>query len=109
MNNLDDVIYINQLLDIYGELLSHGQKEILSLYFRYNLSISEIANEKDISRSAVNDALKKGVKTLQSYENKMMCFAKKEAVDKLIKELSFDEKNKKIIDKFNQEYNKNGI
>ena len=66
------------LLDAYESLLSASQKETLNLYFRFNLSLSEIAEEKGISRAAIFDALKKGVAKLRHYEA-LLGLGKKEA------------------------------
>ena len=57
------------LLDAYEPLLSEAQKEILNLYFRFNLSLSEIAEERGTSRTAIFDAIKKGVAKLSHYEH----------------------------------------
>ena len=66
LHNWDETLL---LLDAYESLLSSSQKETLSLYFRFNLSLSEIAEEKGISRAAASDALTKGVKKLHHYES----------------------------------------
>ena len=58
-----------ELLDAYETLLSSSQQETLKLYFRFNLSLSEIAEEKGISRAAAFDALKKGIAKLDYYES----------------------------------------
>lgn len=87
MNKLDETLYINSLLDIYGECLSPQQKEILKLYFCFNLSISEIANDKQISRSAVNDALKKGEIALKNLEDKLNCYKKDQQLKTLINKI----------------------
>ncbi len=104
MSSVKEFVLINQLLDIYYQQLSNSQQEILSLYYRYNLSISEIANQKEISRSAVNDALKKGVNALYKLEDQLHILRKDNAVNNLIKELSKDNKNEKLIKEFNKEY-----
>lgn len=57
-----------ELLDLYGPLLSQTQKDILEDYFSYNLSISEIADNRHVSRAAIEDAIKKGKKKLDSLE-----------------------------------------
>lgn len=57
------------LLDAYESLLSDAQKETLTLYFRFNLSLSEIAEERGTSRTAIFDAIKKGVAKLRHYES----------------------------------------
>ena len=71
MNNIDKVIRYTNLFELYNSFLSSTQKEILSSYFLYNLSISEIAIDKEISRSAVEDALKKGMNKLDECEEKL--------------------------------------
>ena len=59
------------LLDAYESLLSASQQDTLRLYFRFNLSLGEIAEEKGISRAAIFDALKKGVAKLRHYEESL--------------------------------------
>ena len=64
-------LYINELFDFYGELLSARQKEIIIVYYEENLSLSEIAENESISRNAVYDALNKAEEALIGYENKL--------------------------------------
>ena len=87
MNEIEKVIYINEVLNIYRDLLSITQSEILSEYYESNLSISEISNERNISRSAVEDALKKGVKKLEEYEKKLQILGKNKKLLELTKQL----------------------
>lgn len=57
------------LYDIYGELLSKSQREVLDLRYNSDLSIAEIAEELGgISRPAVNNARKKGEDRLLELE-----------------------------------------
>ncbi len=63
--NIDFVL----LLDIYGELLSKGQREALDLRYNSDLTLSEIAVEMGgVSRQSVNDFIKKGEKRLLEFE-----------------------------------------
>ena len=71
MSNIEETIRINRLLDIYGGLLSKVQYEILSDYYGANLSLSEISEIRGISRTAVSDAIKKGVEKLLHCEEKV--------------------------------------
>ena len=71
MSNIDETIRINRLLDIYGGLLSKVQYEILSDYYGANLSLSEISEIRQISRTAVSDAIKKGIEKLNNCEEKV--------------------------------------
>ena len=66
---LEKRIYYIELLRLYGELLSTTQKEILEDYLECDLSLSEIADNRGISRAAVDDAIKKGTKKLDSFES----------------------------------------
>ena len=71
MADLESVLRYSELLNLYQSLLSETQREILDDYFSFNLSFSEIAENRHISRSAVEDAIKKGKKKLDDYENKL--------------------------------------
>lgn len=68
MNDLERREEIVSLFEIYEELLSISQKEVLRDYYSFDLSLSEIAANRNSSRAAVEDALKKGEKKLRDYE-----------------------------------------
>lgn len=59
------------LWDTYNGLLTKTQQEITDLYFNLDLTVSEIAAEKNISRQAVSDCLKGCKKQLEEYEEKL--------------------------------------
>ena len=71
MNNIKDVLYINSLLDVYGDLLTDNQINIMKLYYEFNLSFGEIGDELSISRAAVNDTIKKSIALLNKYEKSL--------------------------------------
>lgn len=66
-------VKISMLLDIYGELLTEKQQDILDLYYNNNLSLAEIAEEVEITRQAVRNSIVKGEKKLfrtrRNFEN----------------------------------------
>ena len=62
---------IGILLDFYGQLLSERQLGMMDMYYNQDLSLSEIAEEAEISRQGVRDAIKRGEKQLQSFEEKL--------------------------------------
>ncbi len=68
----DDVRFL-QLWDAYSPLLTATQREITDLYFNYDLSLGEIAEQKGVSRQSVSDCLQKCRKQLEKYEEKL-CF-----------------------------------
>ena len=56
-------IEIADLFDIYGSLLTKKQYKIMQSYYDFDFSLSEIAQNEKISRSAVLDAIKKSIAT----------------------------------------------
>ena len=101
-HDLDEMIKINNLLSFYGNLLTNQQKEIMKSYYVFNLSLAEISSEKNISRTAVSDAIKVSIKKLNEYEDAL----------KLCKTFEEEKKNNvkniKIIEQLEEKL-KNGI
>ncbi len=64
-------VKISILLDIYGKLLTEKQYQFLNDYYNNDLSLSEIAENENITRQAVRDNLKKGENNLFEYEDKL--------------------------------------
>ena len=50
---MHDVIYFNELYDIYGKLLTEKQREYFEDYYFNNLSFSEMAENYNVSRNAI--------------------------------------------------------
>lgn len=98
MSEIETMLKYNELLSLYQNLLSDTQKEILDDYYSYNLSISEIAQNRDITRAAVEDAIKKGKKKLEEFEEKI-CSLK---ALKSLRELKSQCKDQKTIEKIEQ-------
>ena len=80
MEIIEKRLYFCDLIRLYGELLSSTQKEILIDHFQFDLSISEIAENRGISRAAVEDAIKKGAKKLNEYEDKLRFYNKEKKI-----------------------------
>lgn len=62
---------LNQLMDIYGELLTDRQREFMELHYAEDLSFGEIAEQFEVSRQAIHDAVKHGEESLENYELKL--------------------------------------
>ena len=100
MSEINKTLKINRLLDIYGRLLTKQQFEIMSDYYYCDLSLSEISELRNISRTAVSDAIKTATKKLDKFEKSLgICGV----FDK-----NRNENNKAIIDKLEEDL-KNGI
>ena len=67
---MDKVSFIG-LWDIYKGLLTPTQQEITDLYFNLDLTLSEIAQEKGITRQGVSECLKTCKKQLEEFEEKL--------------------------------------
>lgn len=81
---IEEKIKLNRLFDIYKNLLSEGQREIMDEYISYDFTISEIAENLSISRQAVLDSITKAEKKLKNLEEKLS-FSQR--LDKLEREI----------------------
>ncbi|MCL2383788.1 MAG: putative DNA-binding protein [Oscillospiraceae bacterium] len=64
-------VKVSILCEIYGKLLTEKQLAILDDYYNQDLSLSEIAENSDITRQAVRDIIKKGETKLFEFEEKL--------------------------------------
>ena len=64
------------LFDVYGAMLGEQKQKMFELYYGDDLSLSEIAEEMNISRQGVRESLKKCEEQLLEFEEKLG-FAKK--------------------------------
>ncbi len=93
---------ISVLFDLYGELLTKRQQEIISLYFNLDNSLGEIAEELQISRQSVKDAIDGAKNKLNFYEEKLKLSVKFQRVEKLIDKARGqieDGKTREMLDK----------
>ena len=60
-----------RLWDLYGKLLTPTQQEITDMYFNLDLTVSEIAEQKGISRQGVSECLNLCKKQLAEYDDKL--------------------------------------
>lgn len=61
---------MTMLLDFYGEILTQRQREFFDLYYNENLSLAEIAENYDISRQGVRDAIVRAEAAMTDLEDK---------------------------------------
>ena len=91
-------IYYNNLYDIYGELLTDKERQVFEDYYQEDLSLSEIADNKNISKSAVGKMLKTILDKLDSYEDKLHIYYKNQKLEYIINIKNIDEIKKIIND-----------
>ena len=75
--------YFVRLFDVYAELLTQRQREICELYYLCDLSLTEIAQQKQSSKQSVSDTLAKSRAALEGYEQKPQCLQKEERYERL--------------------------
>ena len=90
--DLKELEKMNQLYDLYKELLTAKQRDYFEMYYFYDNSLGEIASDNNLSRNAIYDNLKKTCKILLDYESKLHLLEK-------------ETKRNEIIEKLEEKYN----
>lgn len=84
---MEDFAKTSMLFDIYGGLLTDKKKRVMEMYHEDDMSLSEIAEELEVSRAAVHDSLRSAERLLCSYEDKLGMLADYLRKEKLADEL----------------------
>ncbi len=110
---MDKHIEVSILWEIYGKLLTKKQYDVLNDYYNNDLSLSEIAENNNISRQGVRDIIKKGENKLFDYEEKLKIMEKNTKNERTIQlvlaqlskiqENSSDKKVEKILNEVQKE------
>ena len=93
MGNKETVDYLNNmyhhtlLFDFYGELLKENNRKIYEDYVLNDLSLSEIADERGISRQGIHDTIKRTAKKLEEYENKIHLVERYQKIQRKVDEI----------------------
>ena len=93
---MEEFVYYNDLFDIYGELLTDKEQEAFRDYYQEDLSLSEIADNKNISRSAVQKMVKTVLEKLNYYEEKLHVLQSNKKLRKLLQYQDIDKIKKEI-------------
>lgn len=113
MNSMERKVEISILCQIYGKLLTEKQYEFIDDYYNNDLSLSEIAENNNITRQAVRDVIKKGENKLFELEEKLSFMEKtvkqERKLQQILEELSkiedtsSDRKIEKILNHVREE------
>lgn len=82
MNRTEECIYYNQLFDLYGNLLTNREKEIFNLFYEEDLSLQEIADLRNVSKSSIGKSIKIITEKLEEYEQKLGFLNKQNQIKK---------------------------
>ena len=81
---MEKTIYLNDLFDMYQDLLTEKQQMYFKDYYFDNLSYGEISEKYGISRNAIFHQLKLIEEKLVNYEEKLNLLTKKQQIDDII-------------------------
>lgn len=106
-------IEISILCQIYGKLLTEKQFNYINDYYNNDLSLSEIAENYNITRQAARDNIKKGESNLFEYEEKLQIMKTtidtEKKINKILSQINTiqtnysDKKIAKILENIKQE------
>ncbi len=83
---MEEFVYYNNLFDVYSSLLTEKEQVTFRDYYQEDLSLSEIANENNVSRAAVQKTIKTVLDKLKYYEDMLHVYDKNVRLAKLLQE-----------------------
>ena len=87
---MEDVVYYNELYDLYGELLTEKQKQYFEDYYFNNLSFAEMAEDYDVSRNAAFKQIHIVIEKLQEYEDILKLKQKRDQLFEILNDAPTD-------------------
>jgi len=94
---LEDVVYYNDLYDLYGELLTSKQRQYFEDYYFNNFTLSEMAENYGVSRNAISRQLHFTIDKLNELEEILKIYEKRSKLLVLVKSID-DEQLKEEIE-----------
>jgi predicted DNA-binding protein YlxM (UPF0122 family) len=73
---LEKTTHVNLLYDFYQRLLTDKQRMYMELYYHDDLSLSEIAEQYQVSRQAIFENVKRAEQLLAEYEEQLQLLSK---------------------------------
>lgn len=80
-------IYLIDLYDLYGNLLTEKQQQYFEDYYFSNLTLAEISENLNISRNAVHKQIKEAEDKLDYYENILQIYERNKQIKEILKQL----------------------
>lgn len=84
---MTNIVELSLLYDFYGALLKEHKREIFEDYILNDYSLSEIAQEKGMTRQGVYDIIKRSSKELRSYEEKLSLVHKFQKTKEMVNQI----------------------
>lgn len=83
---MESRVYLSELFDIYGELLTEKQRDYFMEYYFDNLSLAEISENHNVSRNAIHKQIKDAESKLENFEDKLKIYKKNREIRNILKE-----------------------
>ncbi len=93
---MDDIAKKSLLYDFYGELLTEHQRVVYEDAVFNDCSLSELAEEYNISRQGVHDLLKRCDRILEEYEDKLKLVERFNSIKKKAQKIEKDTTDEEI-------------
>ena len=95
---MDKKLYLINLYDYYGSLLTEKQQSYFENYYFNDYSLAEIAENDNVSRNAVHGQLKIVEEKLNEYEDKLKLYSNGNKIKKLLSKIE----EKEIVEKIEE-------
>lgn len=86
-HSIEERVELSLLYDFYGALLKENQRRMFEASILDDYNLAEIAEDENITRQGVHDAIKRACKQLREYEQKLGLVEKFEKQKELVKKL----------------------
>lgn len=98
---MDKNIYLINLYDIYGSLLTEKQQNYFEEYYFDNLSLKEISENYDVTRNAIFNVLKETEDKLNYYEENLNIYKKNKKIKEILEteDKNLKKKIEEVIEK----------
>ncbi len=97
---MEELLYYTMLFDLYGELLTSKQQDYFKEYYFNNLSLSEIAENYEITRNAVHNQLREAKEKLEYYDKVLKLSIKQRKVKEICDRINDSDLKKDLKDIF---------
>ena len=95
---MEKFLKYNKLFDCYANLLTNKEKEIFKDYYEEDLSLQEIAENNNVSRSAIHKTIKNVEEKLEYYEANLNLASLIESLKEISTFESVDKTKEKITE-----------
>ncbi len=95
---MEEILYLNELYDLYSGLLTQKQRQYFEDYYFHNLSYSEMSENYQVSRNAIFKQVHFTMKKLLEYERQIGLYAKNQKIKEIISTISDKSIQKQLED-----------